>query len=204
MCRAGRAKRSSRGSSREALDRAGQGDGALQIAEGLQAAHAKGIVHRDIKPDNLLLTRDGHIKIMGFGVAKLGYGLNVLRTGTTVGTLAYMSPEQLVVENVDRHRWAARDRCAVRRLRGPAKTIAVLYFENLGPDKECDYFCAGVTEDMITDLSKVRDLKVVPRSDVLPFGHKEVNTRQVGDATEGESTSWKVRNRALHPRAPAT
>src|SRR5690348_6767829 len=73
----------------------------LQIAEGLQAAHAKGIVHRDIKPDNLLLTRNGRIKIMDFGVAKLGSGLGMTRTGTTVGTLAYMSPEQLVAEDVD-------------------------------------------------------------------------------------------------------
>jgi TolB-like protein/cytochrome c-type biogenesis protein CcmH/NrfG len=64
----------------------------------------------------------------------------------------------------------------------PAKTIAVMYFENLSPDKESDYFCAGITEDIITDLSKVRDLRVVPRSDVLPFRNKEVNTRQVGEA----------------------
>jgi TolB-like protein/Flp pilus assembly protein TadD len=57
-----------------------------------------------------------------------------------------------------------------------------MYFENLSSEKESDYFCAGITEDIITDLSKVRDLRVVPRSDVLPFRNKEVNTRQVGDA----------------------
>jgi TolB-like protein/Tfp pilus assembly protein PilF len=79
----------------------------------------------------------------------------------------------------------------IARLRGtgvpsaaaaPAKTIAVLYFENLSSEKESDYFCAGITEDIITDLSKVRDLRVVPRTDVLPFRNKEVNTRQVADA----------------------
>ena len=228
----------------------------LQIAEGLQAAHSKGIVHRDIKPDNLLLTRDGRVNIMDFGVAKLGNG-GLTRTGTTVGTLAYMSPEQLVAEDVDSRSdlWSfgvvlyemlagelpfrrgseaaviyeilnrdptpldvhradvpptmrsvisqllqkdpsmrpASAADVISRLRGtgvpsgqfaavPAKTIAVLYFENLSSEKESDYFCAGITEDIITDLSKVRDLRVVPRTDVLPFRNKEVNTRQVADA----------------------
>ena len=62
------------------------------------------------------------------------------------------------------------------------KSIAVLYFENMNDDKESDYFCAGITEDIITDLSKINHLKVIPRADVLPFRKKEVNTRQVGEA----------------------
>jgi adenylate cyclase len=64
----------------------------------------------------------------------------------------------------------------------PDKSVAVLYFENMNSEKESDYFCAGITEDIITDLSKIKDLKVVSRNDVLPFRNKEVNTRQVGDA----------------------
>jgi len=60
------------------------------------------------------------------------------------------------------------------------KSIAVLYLENMSADKESDYFCAGITEDIITDLSKIQELKVVSRADVLPFRNKEVNTRQVG------------------------
>ena len=60
--------------------------------------------------------------------------------------------------------------------------IAVLYFENMSSEKENDYFCAGITEDISTDLSKIKELKVVSRSDVLPFRNKEVNTRQVGEA----------------------
>ncbi|HEX6729677.1 MAG TPA: protein kinase, partial [Pyrinomonadaceae bacterium] len=64
----------------------------------------------------------------------------------------------------------------------PEKTIAVLYFENINNEKESDYFCAGITEDIITDLSKISGLKVVPRADVLTFRNKDVNTRQVGEA----------------------
>jgi TolB-like protein/Tfp pilus assembly protein PilF len=64
----------------------------------------------------------------------------------------------------------------------PEKSIAVLYFESMHSDKDSDYFCAGMTEDIITDLSKIKDLKVVSRTDVLPFRKKEVNTRQVGEA----------------------
>jgi serine/threonine protein kinase/Flp pilus assembly protein TadD len=64
----------------------------------------------------------------------------------------------------------------------PERSIAVLYFENMNSEKESDYFCAGMTEDIITDLSKIKGLKVVSRTDVLPFRKKEVNTRQVGEA----------------------
>ena len=64
----------------------------------------------------------------------------------------------------------------------PEKSIAVLYFENMNAEKDSDYFCAGITEDIITDLSKIKELKVVSRTDVLPFRNKEVNTRHVGEA----------------------
>jgi non-specific serine/threonine protein kinase len=64
----------------------------------------------------------------------------------------------------------------------PDKSIAVLYFENMNSASDDDYFCAGITEDIITDLSKISELKVVSRTDVLPFRNKEVNTRQVGEA----------------------
>src|SRR4029077_5628578 len=64
----------------------------------------------------------------------------------------------------------------------PTKSIAVLYFENMSSERESDYFCAGITEDIITDLSKVSELHVVSRTDMLPFRNKEVNIRQVADA----------------------
>ncbi len=75
-------------------------DIALQIARGLDKAHAKGIIHRDIKPANIVLTRDGRILILDFGVAKLLGQTKLTKTGASIGTAAYMSPEQIRGEEV--------------------------------------------------------------------------------------------------------
>jgi serine/threonine protein kinase/Tfp pilus assembly protein PilF len=74
---------------------------AIQVCEGLEAAHEKGIVHRDIKSDNIMLTLKGKIKIMDFGLAKVKGGTKLTEIGSTVGTAAYMSPEQAQGEDVD-------------------------------------------------------------------------------------------------------
>ncbi len=227
---------------------------AAQIAEGLQAAHEKGIVHRDIKSSNIMITKDSKVKIMDFGLAKVGGQTNLTKAGTTLGTVGYMSPEQTRGEEVNQSTdiWSLgivlyemltgelpfkgkyeaatiyeilnQEPKAIRyfrqdvpdaittlisdllqkdvskriksakqilerlrikpsefQARKEEKSIAVLYFENMSPDKENEYFCAGITEDIIIDLSKIHQLKVIPRSDVLPFRTKEVNSRKVGE-----------------------
>jgi serine/threonine protein kinase/Flp pilus assembly protein TadD len=262
----------------------------IQVASALCATHAVGIVHRDVKPENIMLRLDGIVKVLDFGVAKLSRDLPATRAasetptqaflktvpGTLLGTAQYMSPEQARGLDVDARTdiWSLGcvlyemittrqpfggatmmdvlseilnrepdslashvseksrefERIVYRALRKdreqryqtakdllidlkdlkselegqlkgrtstkilsdtatksfsspvPERSIAVLYFENMNSENDSDYFCAGITEDIITDLSKISHLKVVPRSDVLPFRNKGVNTRQVGEA----------------------
>ena len=261
-------------------------DVGIQVASALSATHDVGIIHRDIKPDNIMLRRDGIVKVLDFGLAKLTPERSSTPTdsfaptqklintaaGMVLGTAQYMSPEQARGFEVDARTdiWSLGcvlfemisgqqpfpgptkidimsgilhrepdsllphlaegprelDRIVARALRKdreeryqtikdllidlrdlkrqietlshrlstsrsyaaistetvPENSIAVLYFDNMNSDKDNDYFCAGMTEDIITDLSKIKELKVVSRNDVLPFRNKEVNTRQVAEA----------------------
>ena len=235
---------------------------AYQIAEGLEASHKAGVIHRDIKSQNIMLTKDGKVKIMDFGLAKIKGGTQVTKVGATVGTVSYMAPEQMQGGNVDgradifsfgvilfelltgtmpfrgEHEAAIMysiqneeplsiqdlrpdvpkslirivlrmlEKDPQKRYKGATefisdlsssqqtisvqkkehgdqkRSIAVMYFENISSEKESDYFCAGITEDIITDLSKIKGIKVIPRTDVLIFRSKEINTSQIADALQ--------------------
>jgi serine/threonine-protein kinase len=74
---------------------------AIQIGEALSEAHTKGIVHRDVKAENIMVNTKNQIKVMDFGLAKLKGSLKLTRTSSTVGTLAYMAPEQIQGSDVD-------------------------------------------------------------------------------------------------------
>jgi eukaryotic-like serine/threonine-protein kinase len=74
---------------------------AAQIAQGLAKAHDKGVIHRDIKPGNIVITTEGVVKILDFGLAQFAGGSKLMRAGSTAGTIAYLSPEQASGENID-------------------------------------------------------------------------------------------------------
>jgi len=248
---------------RGAMTRAKLCDIARQIAEGLNEAHQAGVLHRDIKPGNIMLDEKGRVKILDFGLAvfagkerSTGEAAEtfVTRTATqwsTGGTVPYMSPEQLLGEPTDARsdvfsfgvllyeclagrlpfrgstsidtlhailhqpltplrelvpdipaEWErVVDQCLQkppeRRFRSmqdvlqalprqtdaPAraeKSLAVLYFENLSAAKEDEYFRDGMTEDIITELSKIKGLHVYPRATVLAYREKSITAPQVG------------------------
>jgi len=237
-------------------------DISMQICEGLAKAHQAGIIHRDIKPQNILLDKDGRVRILDFGLAKLKRAAMLTQIGTTLGTVAYMSPEQaqgkeadprsdifsfgvvlyemitgklpfkgeheaaviysIVNENPEplaRYKSDLPDELQrivdkameknpdmryqhvddlgadLRKLKvevesgvtktlmtkaKPSPSIAVLPFTNLTADKEQEYFCDGMAEEIINALTHVEGLHVVARTSAFSFRGKEVDVREIG------------------------
>jgi serine/threonine protein kinase/Flp pilus assembly protein TadD len=91
-----------------------------KIVQGLKVAHDKNIIHRDIKAENIMLTRSGQLKIMDFGLAKLRSQSSLTRAGSSLGTLSYMSPEQAQGLNADN--------------RSDLWSLGILFFELLTGD----------------------------------------------------------------------
>ncbi|HUX61118.1 MAG TPA: protein kinase, partial [Ignavibacteriaceae bacterium] len=228
----------------------------IQIGQGLKAAHDKNIIHRDIKSENIMITNDGQLKIMDFGLAKLQGNSGLTKTGTSLGTLSYMSPEQAQGLPAD-HRsdiWSlgvvfyemltgetlfkAEHEAALLYLivneEPPApslldrkipiqidlivkkmlskdlsfryqnidslltslsevkeemdrtsntqkrKAIAVLPFDNISSDKENEYFGDGLTEELIANLSRLKEMRVISRTTSMQYKDTKKDIQTIG------------------------
>ena len=240
-------------------------DIAMQLASGLARVHERGIAHRDVKPSNVIIDRDGRPRLLDFGLATSREDDEITRTGEALGTLCYMSPEQAegrptdarsdlfsfgvvlyemlagkppfggdslaatvrailfanpeslrrlrpeVPESLERivlhllekdptHRPDAIETVLgeLRNLAGASTTsgfafstageaaepaeasIAVLPFINMSADPEQEYFCDGMTEELIAALTKIEGLRVPARTSCFSFKGSDSDLREIG------------------------
>jgi serine/threonine protein kinase/Flp pilus assembly protein TadD len=235
---------------------------AIEIAEGLREAHGKGIIHRDIKSSNIMITAAGRVKVMDFGLARFSDQTQVTQSGTTVGTIAYMPPEQgrgdridlradiwslgvvlyetitgelpfradyeqatiyLIIneeppsirsrrsdvpEDLERIVEKALKKDPAQRFESaesmkqdleallniqragttpkragadePGPSIAVLPFRDMSSDRDQDYFCEGIAEELINALVKLEGLRVVARTSAFQFKDRGSDIKQIG------------------------
>jgi len=232
---------------------------AKQVCEGLAEAHRLGVVHRDLKPQNIMIDKEGNARIMDFGIARSLEKKDATEAGMIIGTPEYMSPEQAEGQEADqrsdiyslgviiyemvtgrvpfegatafgilmKHRTEAppdpkrlnpqvpaglarmilkcleKDRGTRYQTAGEVladlndletskakkaaekkwkNSIAVMPFADLSPQRDQEYFCDGLAEELINSLSHIHELRVAARTSTFAFKGKDLDIREIGKA----------------------
>ncbi|MEJ5296630.1 MAG: serine/threonine-protein kinase [Armatimonadota bacterium] len=157
---------------------------AEQLLSALELAHARGIVHRDIKPDNIVLSRDDTLKLMDFGIARLMQDSTLTQTGQVLGSPAYMSPEQVLGKPVD--------------ARSDLFSVGVVLYECLTGRKPFD----GPTITAVTHKIAFEDPP--PMAGVSPFWQSFVLRALAKDPAARFQSASQMTSHLLTGKAPAT